>query len=190
MLNIPPEIFRGFIALLERRDLPSAQHNYYKKWLRYYLDFCAKYRLKDTSSNSLAQFLSKLREKKQTEAQVKQAAHAVSLYLDLRRRSKAASTSDGAKPLSTAGDGASPYLATPFVPGRQSSVAEGPIQTSAIAHAPWERAIDELVAVIKTKHYSPKTLKSYGHWARKLRDFRKDREPSSLSSEDVKEFLP
>jgi integrase len=45
------------------------------------------------------------------------------------------------------------------------------------------------VAVIKTKHYSPKTLKSTGHWARKLRDFRKDREPSSPSSEDVKEFL-
>jgi hypothetical protein len=79
VLNIPPEILRGLASLLKRRDLPSAQHNYYKKWLRYYLDFCVKYRLKDTSSNSLAQFLSKLREKKQTEPQVKQGACRVAL---------------------------------------------------------------------------------------------------------------
>jgi hypothetical protein len=30
-----------YVAILEKRAVPSAQHNYYKKGLRYYLDFCA-----------------------------------------------------------------------------------------------------------------------------------------------------
>jgi hypothetical protein len=59
--------------------VPLAQHSDYKKWLRYYVDFCDKYRLEATSSKSQAQFLDKLREKKETDWQIKQAAHAVSL---------------------------------------------------------------------------------------------------------------
>jgi len=108
MLNIPPEILRDFVALLEERGVPSAQHSYYKKWLRYYLDFCDKYRLQGASSKILPQFLSELREKKQTEAQQKQAAHAVSLYLDLRGSSKPGPTSSGNRDLPTAGEAASP----------------------------------------------------------------------------------
>lgn len=58
-----------------------------------------------------------------------------------------------------------------------------------MAQAPWDGARSQLGAVIKARHYSPKTLKSYSHWARKLQSFKKDREPSSLTSEDVKDFL-
>ncbi len=125
MLNIPPETLTLFVALMEKRTVPSIQHNFYKKWLRYYLDFCAKYRLPDFSSKSLTQFLTKLREKKQTEAQIKQAAHAVSVYLDLKRPSKtvpasapavsAPSTAEQAtprsRPLSMASGMPSPALA-------------------------------------------------------------------------------
>jgi len=50
---------------------------------------------------------------------------------------------------------------------------------------PWDQAISDLVGIIKTKHCSPKTLKSYAHWARKLQEFKTEKEPSSLSSEDV-----
>jgi hypothetical protein len=109
--------------------------------------------LEATSSKSQAQFLDKLREKKQTDWQIKHAAHAVSLYWDVQSALKPSAAASGAEPLS------------------------------------WDRALSELVAVIKTRHYSPKTLKSYSHWAQKLHDFRKARQPSSLSSEDVKEFL-
>ena len=45
-----------FVALLEKRTVPSIQRNFYMKWLRYYLDFCAKYRLPDSSSKNLTQF--------------------------------------------------------------------------------------------------------------------------------------
>ena len=79
MLTIPPETLTHFVALMEKRAVPFMQRNFYKKWLRYYLDFCAKYRVPDSSSKSLTQFLAKLREKKQTDEQIKQAAHSVSV---------------------------------------------------------------------------------------------------------------
>ena len=62
--------------MLKKRSVPSTAHSYYLKWLRYYLDYCAKYGLPDTSSKYLSQFLEKLREKNQTDAQEKQAGHA------------------------------------------------------------------------------------------------------------------
>jgi hypothetical protein len=108
MLTIPPETLTSFVALLEKRAVPSLQRNFYKKWLRYYLDFCAKYRLPDSSSKSLPQFLAKLREKKQTDEQIKQAAHAVSVYLDLKRPSKMAPASAPAISASYAAEQATP----------------------------------------------------------------------------------
>jgi integron integrase len=189
MLNIPPEILSDFVAVLEKRAIPSNQHNFYKKWLRYYLDFCNQYRLQDTSSKILTQFLSKLREKKQTDAQLKQAAHAVSIYLDLVQLAKRASTSEGVQGSATAAEAARPYRLPPSVSGGQLAAAKEPAKPSTLGQRPWDRAVAELVAIIKTKHYSPKTLKSYCHWVRKLREVRKEKEPSSLTSEDVKEFL-
>lgn len=85
MLNIPPELLTRFVAFLEKRTVPSSHYNDYKKWLRYYMDYCNEYGLQDGGSKSLTQFLGKLREKKQTEVQIRQAGHAVTLYHDLHR---------------------------------------------------------------------------------------------------------
>ena len=190
MLNIPPDLLGRFVAVLEERGVPLAQHSYYKKWLRYYVDFCDKYRLEATSSKSQAQFLDKLSEKKQTDWQIKQAAHAVSLYWDVQRALKPSAAASGTESLPRAAEASIPYGLPASVPKKgQTPVLEKRSQTRPVVQVPWDRALCELVAVIKTRHYSPKTLKSYSHWARKLHDFRKAREPSSLSSEDVKEFL-
>lgn len=42
---------------------------------------------------------------------------------------------------------------------------------------------------IKVRHYSPKTLKSYRAWTRKLHGYVHPRPPSTLTNEDVKAFL-
>ena len=190
MLNIPPDILTRFDALLTKRAVPSDQHNFYKKWLRYYLDFCGKYLHPDSSPKSLTQFLGKLREKKQTEPQVRQAAHAVSLYLDLNRIIKAASTPAAAQDRGSAAETATaaPHQTSPD-PRGQSLSAVSPACVSSVADASWDGAITDMVTIIKTKHYSPKTLKSYCHWIRKFYGFRKDREHLSLTSGDVKAFL-
>ena len=85
MKDIPSDILKQFSDMLKKRSVPATAHSYYLKWLRYYLDYCAKYSLPDTSSKYLSQFLQKLREKNQTDAQQKQAGHAISLYLDMMR---------------------------------------------------------------------------------------------------------
>jgi len=48
----PPEILDRFLAVLGRKGVPSAQYVYYRKRLRYYLDFCRKYRLEPASAES------------------------------------------------------------------------------------------------------------------------------------------
>jgi hypothetical protein len=189
MLNIPPDLLGRFVAVLEERGLPPTQHSYYRKWLRYYLDFCDKYRVEATSPKSQAQLLDKLREKKQAGWQIKQAAHAVSLYWNVQRGLKARPTASVAGPLSKAAEGAKAHRLQPELPKKQLARKEKESQIPPMAQSPWDRAISQLVAVIKTRHYSPKTLKSYNHWARKLQSFKKDSEPSALTCEDVKEFL-
>ncbi|MDD2390755.1 MAG: integron integrase [Desulfobacterales bacterium] len=53
----------------------------------------------------------------------------------------------------------------------------------------WEKALSDLSNEIKVRHYSPKTLKSYSIWARKLQYFSQSKDPATLSTEDVKDFL-
>ncbi len=65
----------------------------------------------------------------------------------------------------------------PVLPVRQNNVIK------------WNAALEELSNTIKVRHYSPKTLKSYSTWVRKLRAFCKSKDPETLSTEDVKAFL-
>jgi hypothetical protein len=67
---------------------------HYKKWLRYYWDFCHKYGLEPRQRQSLPRFDEKLRAKHQSNFQRHQAHQVVSLYYDLVLR-----TRDGGQPL-------------------------------------------------------------------------------------------
>lgn len=53
----------------------------------------------------------------------------------------------------------------------------------------WQNIHNELKNEIKVRHYSPKTLKSYAMWARKLQAFSCNKDPELLSTSDVKDFL-
>jgi integron integrase len=172
MRDIHPDLLTVFLATLKERGVEPALHTSYRKWLRYYLDFCSKYALQNTSPDTPTRFLDKLRQKRQAEWQVRQAAHAVSLHLDGIRNAgdpqKEAATKKAAE-------------TCPERPGVGEAIGQ--------SFGKWARAHADLVAVIKTRHYSPKTLKSYVHWARKLQGFAGDQEPSALTTEDVKKFL-
>ena len=82
-MNIPLEIKTRFDALLVKKQIPAQRHNYYRKWLRYYLDFCRKYHHSALKEESLPLFIKKLQDKNQTQEQRKQASHAISLYQTL-----------------------------------------------------------------------------------------------------------
>ena len=80
MLLIPNAVLTRYAAHLMKSGIAVARHADYKKWLRYYLDFCDKYPVPDAKSERVRQFMEKLRSKKQTEERRQQAAHAVSLF--------------------------------------------------------------------------------------------------------------
>jgi len=165
MLQVPTKLLEKYQVLLRQNNIPVTVHTGYIKWLRYYLDFCKKYRQAYADSASLHSFLNKLKEKNQTLAQQGQAAEAVKLYY---------SGLTSRPPLVTPGDHVK-ELYVPYNAGNPSSS--------------WDKAMTSLCNEIKLRHYSPKTLKSYSLWAEKLRYYTKDKLPEDLVPEDVKGFL-
>ena len=83
MLNIPVALFTKYSILLNKKQVPISVHNNYKKWLRYYLDFCHKYCHQYADKESLKHFMIKLHEKHQSPAMQEEAAKAVSLYYEM-----------------------------------------------------------------------------------------------------------
>ncbi|MCP5061385.1 MAG: hypothetical protein GY936_02855 [Ignavibacteriae bacterium] len=82
MKKISLEIEKQFLILLNNK-MPQKLHPAYLKWLMFYLDFCSKYNLENNNYNSLQKFLVKLKQKQQTEVELKQANNAISLYFEL-----------------------------------------------------------------------------------------------------------
>jgi hypothetical protein len=62
MLSISPDILKQFDAVLEKKAVPFSIRADYREWLRYYLDFRAKYQLPDSRSEQVRLFVEKLRE--------------------------------------------------------------------------------------------------------------------------------
>jgi len=83
MKHIPADIRELYDAHLNNKAIPKPAHFLYKKWLRYYLDFCAKYHYQHLNKESLNYFIKKLKEKKQNDQQ-QQASYAISIYYEIR----------------------------------------------------------------------------------------------------------
>ena len=168
MIQIPEQIRRQFNSALGAKNIPVNFHADYRKWLRYYLDFCHKYHFDAADRKSLPCFIKKLQQKKQNIQQQKQAHAAISLYYAVDFSSntitKTASAPQSA-PLPTK--------------------AEGP----KAKNADWTPVFQKLKAEIKLRHYSPRTLKTYTGWARQFQAFTKSKDSRLLTSNDVKEFL-
>jgi hypothetical protein len=82
MLKIPESVITGFSSFLNEKNIPVTSHNYCLKWLKYYLDYCHKYRFDYLNPVSLPNFLNKLKEKKQTGIQQKQAHESIGLFYE------------------------------------------------------------------------------------------------------------
>jgi len=73
------------LRTLHERSVPSTQHPDYLKWLRFYLDFCLKYRHAPRDPDSLPPFLQKLTAKGQSPERQQQAAASIVVYYDLMK---------------------------------------------------------------------------------------------------------
>ncbi len=167
MKPIPPEIKILYDAALVEKGVALPAHFHYRKWLRYYLDFCLKYHHESANKDSLALFVQKLKDKNQTEQQRKQAIDAVSIYYKIKK-----SDQDKSQTLKNKNENIS----------TKKTVLKS-------TNADWSSVYINLISEIKLRHYSPRTLEAYRGWVRQLQGFTKSKAPQLLSSKDVKEFL-
>ncbi len=192
MLKIPENILTCFGDFLSRRNIPITSRNYYKKWLRYYLDYCYKYRQNFLDSGSLPHFINKLKEKKQTGTQQKEAHEAIRFFYKLagqqaeiipvlaeitQQYNREEKRVFNSKPAI--------HDKGPFVDEYNRKKSKNKEQTN----QSWEKIYDDLKNEIKVRHYSPKTLKSYKIWVRKFQSYTKSKTPEILETSDVKAFL-
>ena len=60
MKQIPQQISALYEKHLNDKAIPKKDYYYYRKWLRYYLDFCFKYNHNKTNKEILNLFIRKL----------------------------------------------------------------------------------------------------------------------------------
>lgn len=196
MLQIPAQIANQFETYIGQQGIPSSQHGYYLKWLRYYLDFCHKYHFEQGKSKSLSAFLKKLDEKKQSVQLQKQAEHAVRLYFSWVKsmekpqnfKSKDKSPQTTTISPNTYSDNRQEYKSlevTPRLPEGITTKKKPVLQKG----ADWTGVFADLNNTIRVRHYSRATLKTYTGWVRKFQTFTESKDPTLLGIEDVKQFL-
>jgi DNA replicative helicase MCM subunit Mcm2 (Cdc46/Mcm family) len=82
MINLPDKLSAAYNSFMAQKGIPANQQTYFRKWLRYYIDFCRKYRHDYDEKSSLAAFLTKRKEKQHR----KQAQGAIELYYRMLER--------------------------------------------------------------------------------------------------------
>jgi len=217
MLPIPPGVQAQFEEHLAKRMIPNALHGVYKKWLRYYLDFCQKYHFPPPHTQSLPRFIRKLQEKKQTNAQQEQAENAIKLYYNALTAKNPSKTErliqppgpqkyrplHGAHSLSVREPGArlvqyekgTPPVSRSLpasLPARnlpKSGFSPEKKSAERGIGASWKGEYARLADEIKVRHYSPKTLQTYKGWVQHFQTFLRSKAPETLSADDVKAFL-
>ena len=167
MKQIPPKISTLYDGHLNNKAIPKKEHFNYRKWLRYYLDFCLKYNHDPLRKETLKSFIEKLQEKRQTQQQQKQAFHAVSLYYEL----------------ALVGLGKDDLFKNK---NKNLSIKKEGLK---ISGADWALAYNNLKAEISLRHFSPKTLRSYTGWIRRFQDYSRSKDTKLLTSLDVKDYL-
>jgi integron integrase len=169
MIKIPQDLMLEFETWLGKEKIPSEKYAPYKKWLRYYLDFCHKYKHNPRNSESLPMFINKLRDKKQSKLQQKQAFDSIIIYYKIFNIYP-----DWSK---KAGNNAIKEKTVSYNQGKPTNKNQ------------WNSVYNQLSNAIKVRHYSPKTFKAYNKWVMQFRNFVNNKSFDQLSSEDVKKFL-
>ncbi len=175
MIQLPEKLLPAYNHFMNQKNIPQSLQSHYRKWLRYYVDFCKKYRHPYTATESLVQFISKLKARGQSDLLRQQAQDAIKLYFEMLR-------AKNQQP--SAGTMAETSMTTEPTPAK-------PVNTINISPlgADWRWVYVKLDEQIKVRHYSEKTLKSYRYWVRHFQSFVKSCDAATVGIERVKAFL-
>jgi len=186
MQPLLPELVHAYDEILAQRKIAGGERNDYKKWLRYYLDYCHKYHHSPADKQSFSHFHKKLSSKNQSKASCRQAYAAVVLYHEMLGTSSA--------PIAMPPQSQPHYDQRPVDSGR---IVAAPAGQSArpdpdslkLTGASWVTVYEKLNSMIKVRHYSIRTLQAYRSWTRNFQGFTRSKAPELLCMTDVKEFL-
>lgn len=166
MKKIPENIDAIFSRRMKNAGLVISLQNEFRKWLRFYLDFCSKYYLDPANHETPAQFMQKLNEKGQSPEKQKQAAQSVKVYLDI--------------------------IASETIKTEKSKVKD----TDSIAHSDahientrWTAIFNSLNEAIRIRNYSKKTFRTYAGWINRFGWFVNFKNTEEIVIDDVKQFL-
>lgn len=202
MIPVPYPVMNDYVMILTSRGIPANQIEYYKKWLRYFYDFCSNYLDTEDKPEKVRLLLEKLRSKKQTPTQCQQAAHAISLYFEMQgmkmhplklvdgpsKDSNPISHRLASPPPTLTSVTPSSRVVPPVFPNRQSQYFEAGYQEKSDSPE-WDAVLEAMATEIKVRHYSRKTLQTYANWSRNFQRFLKNKPPETVTTEDVKEYL-
>jgi len=193
MLLVPCTLNAQYIEHLKLRQVATVHHAEHIKWLRYSLDFCNKYSPPDSKAERIRLFCKKLRAKRQSESQCRLAAHAISLYFEMRHDELSANPDVVDRPeeksvVDYATRVNEPAETSWTVSRGSSGYTEAGYQVKSDSPE-WDELLAMLAAEIIVRHYSRKTLKTYANWSRQFQRFLKSKSPDALSTSDVKDYL-
>ncbi len=229
-MYVVPEGLRRLIgARLSEKGVPVNRQGQYQKWIRYFLDFCGKYRSGKNGRESLEPFIEKLQAKGQNDVQCDQARQAVEVFFEVGAaraaeppgeyvfmKTRASAGRSGGRNRNSKGDrrpgsvaGVGRIETEGFVLEERAEAAKTAVaeNTERPAReekgygadscstgggergASWRNEFHRLAEEIALRHYSSKTLKSYRHYVRQFQAFTESRDPQTLDTEDVKQFL-
>ena len=172
-------VYARFAETLEGRQYDAKTAKAYTKWIRKFQAFTRSKPPAMLSSQDAGAFLVWLPEKRRmTVSKLHQVYDALLLFFrhvlerefDVERPARSSATASANKRSASS---------------QETVSSERPSGRGASWHAEYTRLTEE----IRTRHYSPKTLKTYTQWARKFQAFTKSKAPETLCVDDVKAFL-
>ena len=158
-------VLRDFETLISQLGIVSEDKiKFYIHWVRRFLKSC-NYQLENINTEHVSQYLDSLEaDEKIADWQVKQAADAVILYVEQ-------------------------YLKKPLQNIASLAEESGSKSTDQKPPPPWEHTLEEAKNLIRLRHYSLNTEKTYLGWIARFKTHMQNREPHLLEADDVKKYL-
>lgn len=154
--------FETFLSKSGR--IPENKIKYYLYWVQRFLKFCT-YQSDNINTEQVNQFLDSLDADKNVAGwQVKQAADAVITYVEQ-------------------------FLKKSLRPTVTKEERTGSDTAHEEPASSWRHVIDETRNMIRLRHYSLSTEKTYLGWLTRFIAYMKDREPSVIDGNDIKKYL-
>jgi len=180
MQKLGNETFHRYRSRLRDLSVPDAAMSHYVKWVRYFLDYEAKYGGGVSPAQLIDGFMEKLASKGQSMGLRDQARRAVEIFLDTGVGEDGVNTAEE-QGLAVAEPSAG-YVPKGVTGGDPAPVGVG-------SRRGWQELETALVGEIKRRNYSPKTAKAYLNWVHRFGQYTKYMPVGEVSDEEARNFL-